>query len=69
MRFHNPKEAEEAIKKEALRKEAKAFAAYRASEEAKKFKVRDKFGFSRYATLEQAEAFATTLVDAEIIKL
>ena len=48
--------------------EQAAFAAYRASEEAKKFKVRDKFGFSRYATLEEAQAFAATLGDdAEII--
>jgi len=54
---------------EAQRKEAQAFAAYRAKEEAKKFKVRDAFGFSRYATLEEAQAFAATLKNAEIITL
>ena len=48
-------------------KEQAEFEAYRASEEAKKFKVRDKFGFSRYATLAEAQAFAATLDDAEII--
>jgi hypothetical protein len=54
---------------EAQRAEAAAFDAYRAKEDAKKFKVCDAFGFSRYATLEEAQAFAATLKDAEIITL
>lgn len=55
--------------KEAQDKEAQAFAAYRAKEDAKKFKVRDAFGFSRYSTLAEAEAFAATLKDAVVIAL
>ena len=48
---------------------AVAFAEYREGEESKKFKVRDAFGFSRYSTLEEAEAFAATLEGAEVIAL
>jgi hypothetical protein len=54
---------------EAQDKEAQAFIAYRAKEDAKKFKVRDAFGFSRYSTLEEAQAFAATLKNAEILIL
>ena len=53
----------------ARKEEDAAFAAYREKEESKKFKVRDAFGFSRYNTLEEAEAFASTLKDAEVISL
>jgi len=44
-----------------LREEAAAFQAYRDSEDAKKFKVKTQFGFSRYSTEEQAKEFAATL--------
>lgn len=50
-----------------MEEEAEAFASYRKEEESKKFVVKDRFGFSRYSTLAEAEAFAATLKNATIV--
>ena len=46
-----------------------AFMAYRRSEDVKNFLVRDAFGFSRYNTLAEAEAFSALLKGSEVISL
>lgn len=53
---------------ELVAKEAAAFAKYAAAEEAKRFRLKSRFGSSRHATLADAEAFAATLRESFTIE-
>lgn len=47
--------------KEEMRREEIAFAAYAEAEQAKRFRLKSRFGSSRHATMADAEAFAIAL--------